>query len=269
MGKKHILLVDDEVNYSNMLKFEMEANGYTVELAINGVEALEKVAKTLPDLIVLDVNMPKMGGIEFYENLSKKGIRSKVPILVLTARSNVEELFRELDANGFMTKPFSIELFLKEIDTIIQNFGAENTVKPPKAVSKKVLIIEEDMATLDKIALAFVHAGWTVRGARGITEVIEMADVADIILVNLNLSGFSGDQVILKLKNMPSFQNSDFILFAEQDSAVHGVVMEKYQNKGARRFINTKEPYFLLETVNDLIAKTAQERNEQVRKGTL
>jgi DNA-binding response OmpR family regulator len=69
-------------------------------------------------LIVLDINMPGMGGVEFYGKISTEYGRTKYPILVLTARANLEETFRDIEIDGFMIKPFEIDSFVKEVDRL-------------------------------------------------------------------------------------------------------------------------------------------------------
>ena len=107
-GKKTILVIDDEVDLTHMLKFWLEREGYNAVTAGNGLEGLEKLRNLKPDLIILDVNMPKMGGIEFYHQICNGGGKPPFPIFVLTARANREEVFRDLAVDGFMSKPFEI-----------------------------------------------------------------------------------------------------------------------------------------------------------------
>ena len=66
------------------------------------------------------MNMPQMGGMEFYQEICYGGSRPKYPVLVLTARANMEQLFKEINIDGFMVKPFEINDLFYEIETIIQ-----------------------------------------------------------------------------------------------------------------------------------------------------
>src|SRR4029077_16070984 len=81
---------------------------------------LAKLEIFKPDLIILDMNMPRMGGLEFYQKISDQLNQPKYPVLVLTARANMETLFKELNIDGFMAKPFEVDNLLEEINIIIK-----------------------------------------------------------------------------------------------------------------------------------------------------
>lgn len=116
--KKTILLVDDEVDLTELVEFQLTAKGYNVIVAHNGIEALKVLNKTSPDLIILDVNMPGMGGLEFYNKISAAHGGAKYPTLVVTARTNLEGIFKDIETEGFMTKPFEIDSLIREVDRI-------------------------------------------------------------------------------------------------------------------------------------------------------
>ena len=119
-NQKTILLIDDEVNLQQLIKITLNAKNYHVETAGNGLEGLAKLETMKPDLIILDMNMPKMGGLEFYQKICDGTDRPRHPVLVLTARANMEQLFKPLNIDGFMAKPFEINDLLHEVETIIQ-----------------------------------------------------------------------------------------------------------------------------------------------------
>ena len=117
--KKSILVIDDEADLVKILKFRLEKNGYRVATAPEGETGLRIAKEMRPDLIILDVNMPKMGGLEFYKKVSDEFGRPRFPILILTARGELKDLFRDIKADGFMSKPFEIDELLKKVGKII------------------------------------------------------------------------------------------------------------------------------------------------------
>ena len=117
--KKTILLIDDEADLIDLVKFQLIAKGYNAIVTRNGIEALKLLERIVPDLIILDMNMPGMGGVEFYNKISSGYKRSKYPVLVVTARANLEETFKDVEIDGFMTKPFDIGNLIREVDRII------------------------------------------------------------------------------------------------------------------------------------------------------
>lgn len=117
---KGILLIDDEVDLLEMIKFQLEAKGFQVTTASNGQEGLERLKTLSPDLIILDMNMPKMGGIEFYKNICDANSKPRYPVLILTARANLEKIFEDLLVEGFMPKPFDIHELIAKVEAITQ-----------------------------------------------------------------------------------------------------------------------------------------------------
>ena len=141
--QKTILLIDDEIDLQQLTKIALQSKGYKVETANNGLEGLAKLETLKPDLIILDMNMPKMGGLGFYQKICDGGAHAPYPVLVLTARANMEQLFKQLNVDGFMAKPFEIDALLHEVETIIQNKSdaTVNTATSGAAEPKKICII--------------------------------------------------------------------------------------------------------------------------------
>ncbi|MFH1836905.1 MAG: response regulator [Candidatus Omnitrophota bacterium] len=110
---KKILIIDDEPHIIKMVRSRLEANGYAVITALDGKEGLEKVEKENPDLIIVDVLMPKMDGYTFVRNLKKK--RADIPIIILTATQGMTDLFEEEGITDQIHKPFETEELLGKI----------------------------------------------------------------------------------------------------------------------------------------------------------
>ncbi|MEZ5210863.1 response regulator transcription factor [Gordonia sp. PP30] len=110
-----ILVVDDDRAVRESLRRSLTFNGYTVETAGDGLEALEKVVADRPDLMVLDVMMPRLDGLEVCRRLRSAG--DDLPILVLTARDSVSERVSGLDAGAddYLPKPFAMEELLARL----------------------------------------------------------------------------------------------------------------------------------------------------------
>src|SRR3990167_1903153 len=121
---KKILLIDDEIDLQQLIKTVLSSKGYNVTTADNGKDGLEKLEAADPDLIILDMNMPVMGGVEFYQRICDAWSQAKYPVLILTARANMEEFFKGMDVDGFMAKPFEIDDLLTEVQRIIEKRSA-------------------------------------------------------------------------------------------------------------------------------------------------
>jgi two-component system response regulator MprA len=115
-----ILVVDDDRAVRDSLRRSLEFNGYTVDVAADGAEALARVPLINPDAIVMDVMMPRLDGLETTRALRSAG--NDVPILVLTARDSVSERVDGLDAGGddYLTKPFALEELLARLRALLR-----------------------------------------------------------------------------------------------------------------------------------------------------
>ena len=111
---KKILIVDDDPNISELIEIRLISDGYEVIKASNGVEAFVKASDEKPNLIVLDVSMPTMDGLEFVKATRWLEIKD-IPILILTARMNTRKIFKDLGAIDFITKPFDSRDLLEKI----------------------------------------------------------------------------------------------------------------------------------------------------------
>jgi len=114
MENKKILIIEDEKKIARFLELELKYEGYEVEIANDGREGLEKALKDKVDLIILDLMLPKLSGIEVCRRLRNK---SEIPIIMLTAKDDVSDKVLGLDigADDYMTKPFAIEELLARI----------------------------------------------------------------------------------------------------------------------------------------------------------
>ena len=128
-----ILLVEDEKTLAKALKFNLEKEGFRVEVAFDGEEALNAMSGEEPDLIILDLMLPKIDGYEVCRSIRRS---SDVPIIMLTARDeDIDKILGlELGADDYMTKPFNTRELLARIRAILrrtvqQAAAAKNFIK--------------------------------------------------------------------------------------------------------------------------------------------
>jgi two-component system response regulator MprA len=125
-----ILVVDDERAVRESLRRALALEGYEVDLAADGEEALENVRRAEPDALILDVLMPGVDGLEVSRRLRRSG--SKVPILMLTARDAIENRVEGLDAGAddYVTKPFALEELLARVRALLRRTtGGEEVLR--------------------------------------------------------------------------------------------------------------------------------------------
>jgi two-component system OmpR family response regulator len=119
-----ILVVDDEPNIADVVSMALRYQGFLVQTAGTGAEAISAVASFRPHLMVLDVMLPDMDGFEVADRLG--GSNGRVPVIFLTARDATEDKIRGLTIGGddYVTKPFSLEELVARVRTILRRSGA-------------------------------------------------------------------------------------------------------------------------------------------------
>ena len=120
--KKRILVVDDEADLVDMLKMRLEVNNYDVITAYDGQEALDKARKEKPDLIILDLMLPKIDGYKVCRMLKFDEKYKKIPIILFTARAQDSDqtMGKEVGANAYVTKPFEPKVLLGKIEELLK-----------------------------------------------------------------------------------------------------------------------------------------------------
>ena len=114
-----ILIVDDEPVARTLAQKKIEEQGYNVVTAANGEEALAVLQTTKPDLILLDVEMPKMNGYTFMGELNKINLNPRIPVVVLTAHEEMGPIFKRHGVRGYLIKPLIIELVVVKIQELL------------------------------------------------------------------------------------------------------------------------------------------------------
>lgn len=120
--RQKILIVDDEMATLLPLKRSLESEGYIVIEACDGYEAIKKSKSEMPELIILDLMMPGMDGIEVCNQLKKDALTEKIPVIMLTARDEVRDKVEGLEtgADDYVTKPFNLNELKARIKSVLR-----------------------------------------------------------------------------------------------------------------------------------------------------
>lgn len=255
-NKRKILLIDDDTSLLVTLGDFLEFEGYEVTTAETGEQGLAKVKAVEPDLIILDMSMPGMGGVGFLKEISDAAGKPKYPVLVLTARANMAEFFANIDVDGFVAKPCDPSDLLMEVTRIIfLRAGAGEAATDDQPAERKVLIGEDDQVTLDMLIKAFSASGYIVASASSGPHVLERAIVEkpDCVLVKVILTGMNGDAVTRMLREMPNTREIPVVLY---DAS--GQVREDNRyarlGEGNQKLVNSNTPALLMNAVKELLA---------------
>jgi two-component system phosphate regulon response regulator PhoB len=129
LSKPLVLVVEDEAALATMLRYNLEKQGFRVEEAADGQEALTRIAETLPDLVLLDWMLPVMSGLEVCRQIRRRTTTRDLPVIMVTARTEDQDAVRGLNtgADDYITKPFNMEALLARMRALLRRSNAVPT----------------------------------------------------------------------------------------------------------------------------------------------
>ena len=161
MAKAQLMIVEDDVDISNMLRIYFMGLGYNVDTALRGRDALEKVRHTMPHLIVLDIMLPDIDGYEVCRNLRTNTRTSHIPVIFLTQKDERSDKLRglELGADDYITKPFDIEELKLKVQNAVARSERESLTDPQSGLPAGRLIE-------DQLRKVIRQKGWSLLDIR-------------------------------------------------------------------------------------------------------
>ena len=203
-----ILVVDDDVNIRQLLRQQLEPEGYNVSEAKDGVEAISQVKQAAPDLVILDVMMPQMNGFDVAAVLKNDPKTMSIPIIILSIVEDKERGYR-LGIERYLTKPIETETLLHEIGTVISQGTS----------SQKVLVVDEDLSTVKTLTKALEVKGYSVFEAIDAEQLREKAMSVEpyIIIANANL--WERSKAINNLRFEKGLENVFYFLLADSQAS--------------------------------------------------
>jgi len=140
MAGKKVLVVDDDINTVELVKMYLNRDGYKVSTAYEGNEALRMARESHPDLLVLDLMLPGMDGLEICRTLRAE---SEVPIIMLTAKTTEEDRLKglQLGADDYVTKPFSPRELAARVRAVLRRLPEENVDRGPSEIHHEKLVV--------------------------------------------------------------------------------------------------------------------------------
>ena len=220
-SKPKVLVADDEPTIVNFFIAALSDQGYEIESAVNGAQALGKARSFMPDIILLDVVMPELNGYQVTERLKADPATSGIPIILITGLGSVEDKVKGLEsgADDFLTKPFNLQEMLARVHSLIKLKKLQDQLKeisgrqPMPVHIKKVLssyrshiLIVEDDERITNICKAILGTGGYITDIVPDGEEAQKylkAAIPDLILLDLMLPGINGLDLLRLLKEDP------------------------------------------------------------------
>lgn len=201
--KRKILLVDDDASLLGTLGDFLESEGYAVSLAESGEAAMEKLSRGTPDLIVLDMSMPGMGGMGVLERIKNPDGSMRFPVLVLTARAMMAEYFADKQVDGFIAKPCDPEDLAQEISRILFQRNNDPVIPEIEPVAT-VALAEPNKGRHERMRRALEEAGYEVCSVFTGPDLLESVVLSPpgAVVMRLELPGQSADVLVPLLKGM-------------------------------------------------------------------
>ena len=143
MADKIILIVEDEEDVMELIRYNLAKEGFNCDAAYNGREALKKVQETLPDLVLLDLMLPEVDGLEVCKRLKSSPQTEHIPIVMVTAKSDEADIVKglELGADDYITKPFSPRVLAARVKAVLRR---KTTEIPGKSAAIRIHDIQID-----------------------------------------------------------------------------------------------------------------------------
>ena len=126
VSKPMVLVVEDDAALATMLRYNLEKQGFGVEEAVDGQEALTRIAEAQPDLVLLDWMLPVLSGLEVCRQIRRRPGTRDLPVIMVTARTEDQDAVRGLDtgADDYIAKPFSMDALLARMRALLRRSGA-------------------------------------------------------------------------------------------------------------------------------------------------
>lgn len=205
-GQQIVLVVDDEPHIRELLRQELEAKGYVVKEAKDGVEAIAQAKKVKPDLITLDVMMPEIDGFDVAAVLKNDPQTENIPIIMLSIVQDKARGYR-LGVDRYLKKPIDSEVLLQEIEILLSQGSSK----------KKVLVVDEDAAALQAMSEVLQSQGYNVIEASNPQQLIHKAKSSKPDMIILNALRLEQHQDVIKALRFEKELENVLLFFFEED----------------------------------------------------
>lgn len=242
-----ILFVDDDPAVLLSVGDQLRMEGFDVLTAESGDEAMQILKTTAPDLIILDISMPAMSGLAFLKKISGEDAKPRYPVLVFTARSNMEPFFSETSVDGFLAKTSDPSALLSEVRRILLKHGKASPEHTPADRHRpKLLVIEDEPRVGARLRTFFSAAGYDITVLTSNAGLIEALQDKrpHVILLKEILPGVTGSSIAADLAPFTTACGISVILY--DTSGLHPADA-KFPN--VDRFVSVNSPPELLKAV--------------------
>ena len=205
-----ILVLEDQRAIAELIKLQLEKGGFEVVTAFDGVEGLAMLEKMSPDLIILDVLMPRIDGFQFFKEIKEKEGTKDIPILVMTIRGAMKDSFESMGVDSFITKPFEPDELLLKVRKVL-----DSSLKSAKTV-KTALLAGTDDNRLSNMHSQLSARGYKVTsvkdGAEALAKALEI--LPDLFMIQFDMPTMNANEITAKLNSYPRARKISVVVFS-------------------------------------------------------
>jgi signal transduction histidine kinase/CheY-like chemotaxis protein len=226
-----VLVIEDDLKSADLLRIYLTEAGYTVHMARDGAEGLEKVRRLVPDVVILDVLLPRVDGWGFLTQVKGDPATKDIPVIIASIVDQKGKGFA-LGAADYLVKPIQKEELLRKL-------AAFSLVLKVRTTPVKILTIDDDPRAIAMLAAVLEPEGFHVLKASGGEEGIALAEAErpDLIILDLLMPGMNGFEVLDYLRKSPVTHRLPIILFTVKQLTAE----EKRRVKGRLTWLAQKE----------------------------
>jgi len=266
-----ILVIEDDQLMRDMIALRLSKLGYLVNLAESAEHGLEMLQASYVDMILLDLNMPGMSGLEFLDAIKASVRLNSIPIIIITADSSKESVIQCLKkgAMDYLVKPLNLQALKTRLWRYFENKrireGLPNTIVSKHA--RRVLLVEDNVMNAAVIKHHIVHQGMHcdhVVDGKGFLQIAELAQY-DAVLFDINLPDISGDELLRGLRAVN--QAVAAIMLSANDNSE---LIERCLQAGADDYITKPiHPFELKLRIEQVLDIRDAQRTEQAQQAKL
>jgi DNA-binding response OmpR family regulator len=204
-----IMVVDDDKTTVSLLEHTLTPHGYEVHAAFDGDEALHLYKQVKPDLIILDILMPKMDGYTFVQEFKKIGDLRQTPIIILSCQGHLQDIFAIEGINDYIVKPFVPEQLLKKVAKRLKN------------KTKKIMIVDDAVDNVSIMEESLTNRGYDIITAFDGLDGFEKAkrERPDLLLLDVMIPKLNGYNLCRMLKFDPNYKEMGVVFLSARGEA--------------------------------------------------
>jgi CheY-like chemotaxis protein len=252
--KANLLLVDDDANVLWTVGDQLALHGYEVHKAKSAEDALTRLKHLKPDLIILDIAMPGVGGLGFLRRITDLDGGTQYPVLVFTARAELGEFFGQSGVDGFLPKTVDPAKLLTEVERILRQKQAPAVPRRDPSRRRLILLAECDTRLSNRLINYLLRNGFDVGCATSGHQALEQAvqSQPDAILVKYFMPHMNGPSIAGNLAAMNSTRHIPVILY--DDTGTH---RDSLDLPNVRTFVRSSAEDLLLNAIKAVTAPVA------------